>query len=362
MLRRTRKFLPALALLLAMLALLAALGFGMARWSPGAGMGADGGDAAPGSAYLRGLEAVGLTISPGDAPAPADFLAGRHDRGGLAAAWFVEEPPFFESGVHPVRIGVEDAHGNRAFFDAELTVLGNSEPPAITGARDIEAMLGTPIMYRSGVSAADAFGRPLALEIDNSAVDAGAPGRYEVLYFAYDAWGNRAEARIWLHILEIEPEYVHARVDEILDGIFFDGMTQVEQARAIFDWVGRNVRFTSDVGYSSAYEAALAALNRRAGNCFVFFGVTHVMLERAGVPAMRIDRVPGSATTNHRWNLINPDGLGWFHMDTTPSGVDIDRFMFTSTQAEEFTELIEARLRRANYFLYDPSLYPEIER
>jgi len=40
----------------------------------------------------------------------------------------------------------------------------------------------------------------------------------------------------------------------------------------------------------------------------------------------------------------------------------IDRFMFTQTQAEEFTDIIQRAGQGRDYFTFDPSLYPEIVR
>ena len=301
-----------------------------------------------------------ITIYPGEVLSADDFLVDVFDLSPIGRVWFLEEPNFFSTGYQTVSILVSDIWGNEAAFQAELTVLNNYQPPVITGAQDMEVMLGSPIMFRQGVSAYDAFGRPISFYIDNSAVDAGRPGAYNVVYYAVDEWGNRTETSIVLHILSIDTEYVYARVDAILEQILYDGMTQVEQARAIYDWVRSNVRFTSDIRRDSAYEAAYAALTRRSGNCFVFFGISHVMLTRAGVPSMRIDRVPGAARTNHRWNIINPDGLGWHHFDSLPTAMSLDTFMFTSSEAREFTRLLNERYGRINYYYYDPSLYPEI--
>jgi hypothetical protein len=94
----------------------------------------------------------------------------------------------------------------------------------------------------------------------------------------------------------------------------------------------------------------------------VFYAISELLLTMAGIPNMRIDRIPGTTST-HVWNLINPDELGWHHFDTTPLIVrQLDRFMFTQTQAEEFTRIINAEGQGRDYFTFDPELYPEIAR
>ena len=109
-------------------------------------------------------------------------------------------------------------------------------------------------------------------------------------------------------------------------------------------------------GFPPGYDAANQALIGRRGKCVVFASITGVMLTRAGIPNMDILRVGG--ITNHRWNLFNPDDLGWFHLDTGPNG-GLDFFMFTSSQAREFS-VIRRQTGLTNYFTYDPTLYPEI--
>jgi len=87
------------------------------------------------------------------------------------------------------------------------------------------------------------------------------------------------------------------------------------------------------------------------------------MFTRAGIPNMLIERIPGTPTA-HRWNLINPDDLGWHHYDSFPVrlGMGIQMAFFTDTQAAEFTEQIAGFTDRPveNYYTYDPLLYPEI--
>jgi hypothetical protein len=85
---------------------------------------------------------------------------------------------------------------------------------------------------------------------------------------------------------------------------------------------------------------------------------SHVLLTRAGIDNRIVQRIP-EATSPHYWNLVNA-GTGWRHFDTCPSptgavGFD-ERFMFTESQAREYTETITAR---DHYYDYDKSTVPE---
>jgi len=301
-----------------------------------------------------------VVIAPGDAVSATDFIEEIFDFSEITRIELLHELDLFTPGNQVVFVLVADEWDNETVVTSRLYVLENDVPPVIEGVQSLEVMLGNPVLYRQGVTATDALGRNIFFEIDNSAVDLTTPGEYSVIYSATDAWGNRSEIETTVFILSIDPEYVYERVDVILAQILRPDMTQVQEARAIYNWVSANIRFTSDVRRDSVYEAAHAALTNRSGNCFAFFGISHVMLTRAGIPSLRIDRIPGAARTNHRWNLINPDGLGWHHFDSTPVTGIWDTFMFTSTQAREFSERLSAVMGRANYFLYDPDLYPDI--
>jgi hypothetical protein len=88
------------------------------------------------------------------------------------------------------------------------------------------------------------------------------------------------------------------------------------------------------------------------------------MLTRAGIENMMVTRVGGGS--NHYWNLINPDGGGWYHFDTTPLSTQVrsgvNRFMFTDTEAEKYTEIVLQDVNTRNYYTYDKTLYPEVVR
>jgi len=304
---------------------------------------------------------VNRQIPKGDPLLASDFLTNVYDASPITLMDFVSPPGYLSVGTHVLPVMVKDYFGNYSIFEPTVTILGNDIPPTIVGAYNIESMRGNAIMFRQGVSAYDAFGRELRFNVDSATVNTNENGLYSATYWVEDAWGLRAEVEIYVRIIGVDPEVVRTRADNILAGILREDMTQVQEARAIFNWITANVGFLSAIGYESVYEGAFQGLQHRRGNCFVFYALSEVMLTQAGIPNMRIERIPGQPD-NHRWNLINPDGLGWHHFDSTPSRVPMDRFMFTSTQAEIFTERVRSEVGTRNYYTYDPTLYPEIVR
>ena len=308
-------------------------------------------------------ELVHKTIPMSESVFPGDFVTDIFDESPITSVVFITEPDVFQAGDQLVEIAVEDLYGNRGTFISLLTVIKNEIPPVIEGTRTIESMLGNPIMYRQGVTATDAFGRTLEFEVDSSGVDQNKTGTYKVTYRVEDCCGLRDEVEVTVYVVNVDPDLVNERVDAILEGIINDNMTQVEKVQAIHSWIRRNVSYTGTIGGpQSAYEGAHRALQDRSGNCFIYYSIGEVMLTRAGIPNMRIERKPGTPT-RHRWNLINPDDLGWHHFDAMPTRLgNINRlmYMFTDSQAANFARQLLGSNNIGDFYTYVPELYPEV--
>ncbi|MCL1787546.1 MAG: hypothetical protein FWG38_06130 [Defluviitaleaceae bacterium] len=305
------------------------------------------------------VHAVNITVPMGTPVIPMDMIEAADPVG---FAQFINPPDIFRSGNQTVEIEVTDAANRRGVFTATLTVLPNDIPPTITGVADITVSTRSTLLLRQNVAAHDAFGRPLDFFIDSHQVDVDTPGRYPIVYYTYDDCGNRTEVAATVTVTSVDIDEVYRRIDNILAGITTDEASQVEQARAVHTWMTRNMTYAATIGLTGRYENADQGLRHRSGNCFVYFYTAEMMLTRLGIPNLRVDRLGGE--TNHRWHLINPDELGWHHFDTSPHhlsvAAQVDTFMFTSTQAAAYTQLIEDRLGRSHYYAYDPALLPEI--
>jgi len=306
--------------------------------------------------------AVSKTIRIGEEVKPEDFVTDIFDASPIASVTFVDEPNIFAKSDQIVEVAIEDEYGNSEVFAAALTIILNETPPVIEGTHTIESLKGNPIMYRQGVTAYDDFGRELDFEVDSSMVDQHEEGKYTVTYRAVDFTGLSTEIEVTVLVINVDPEEVNERVDEILASILTDGMTQVEQLKAIHTWVRRNVSYSASMGGpQSVYEGAYRALRDRRGNCYIFFSISDVLLTRAGIPNMKIVRIEGTPT-RHLWNLVNPDGLGWYHFDSLPTrfGFTSQMYMFTASDAKRYSRQLAEVHGSPNFFTYDPDLYPEI--
>jgi len=306
------------------------------------------------------------TIQIGAAVIPEDFVDDVFDESEIYSIEFVEEPDVLAHRDQIVTVEITDIHGNSDVFSGGLSIQLNQEPPVIEGTDAIILMVGDSALYLRDVTATDDFGRDITerIEVDSSGVDQLAVGEYTVVYTVVDFTGLQAQVEEKVHVVEIDKDYVHERVDEALAGIINDNMTQLEKVKAIHNWVRRNINYSvTRGGPATAYEGAYIALRDRRGNCYIFYSISEVMLTRAGIPNMRIERIEGTPT-RHRWNLVNPDDLGWHHFDSYPTRIGQGERMafFTDSQADNFARQIQAINNMRNYYTYDPELYPEIVR
>jgi transglutaminase-like putative cysteine protease len=308
--------------------------------------------------------AVSRAIKIGESVTPYDFVTDIIDASPIGSVTFIREPDIFAKRDQIVEVAIEDIFGNRDVFVSSLTVLLNETPPVIEGATTIQAMVGSAILYRQEVTARDDFGREIDLHIDNRGVDVNTTGTYTATYWAEDLSGLRTEVEVTIYVIDIDPTDIETQIDEILSRIITDDMTQLQQVLAIHRYVRSNIRFAGVRGRpDSVYEGAALALQLRSGNCFAFYSLSEMLLTRAGIPNMRIMRVP-TAPSAHFWNLVNPDDLGWHHYDAFPAfAASGDRgSFFTDSQAESFTLVMKEHNKRNDFYTYDRTLYPEVVR
>lgn len=141
---------------------------------------------------------------------------------------------------------------------------------------------------------------------------------------------------------------------DVLDGIVRDGMTQLEQARAVFDYVHDHITYTGQSDKSDWENGAYAGLITGRGDCFTYYAVSRALLTALGIDNLAVERVGGE--TRHFWNLVDC-GDGWYHFDACPRSSKLPpflSFMFTDRQAADFT----AEAGRS-YYDFDGSLLPE---
>ncbi|MDR2131769.1 MAG: hypothetical protein LBP30_00270 [Clostridiales Family XIII bacterium] len=305
-------------------------------------------DTSPPSATVRDR-----TVCTLDSLTAEDFVAEVRDMSEVSVE-FVNPPIFGKTGKQDVEIKLTDAFGNESVAVAALTVVRDTGRPTISGVKNRSVFLNGSIGYRAGVRVSDDFDDSVRLEIDSSAVNTGAPGRYPVYYRAVDASGNERTVSAYVSVLIADEASVYGKADEILGEITNGGMSQYEKAKAIYDWLSANVSYINTGSKKGILQGALDAFVLKRGDCYTYYAAGEVLLTRAGIDNVGVRRVAGTPTA-HYWSLVNA-GDGWRHFDACPAPIsNLNKFMFTEKTAREYTQRIGRR-----YYDYDAEQYPAV--
>jgi len=287
---------------------------------------------------------------------PEDFVSDIVDATKVTVT-FQTEPDWTKAGDQTVVVILTDAAGNVTEITSSL--LSDSEAPVITGAKNLEAYVGSTVSYKKGISVTDNADAKPALEIDNSAVDLAKAGVYDVTYRATDAAGNTATVTVQLTVREkpenfVEPEVIYARVDAILAKFIRDDMTDREKAEAIYVWTRRD---TGHLTYGSAphredwLQTANEFLDVRKGDCFYFFAIQKLMFERLGIPTIDARKVKNfEGDSNHFWLLVSVDGgKTYYHFDNVWSKA---LCLVTDAELDAFSDAVDSHPFNRNKDLY----------
>lgn len=270
---------------------------------------------------------------------------------------FKESYDFTREGKFDVVVVVTDEAGNTTESVIPCTVVDDVTPPEITGVQPLTVAQGDAISYKKDVSVTDDKDENPTLEVDTSLVNPDKRGTYKVTYTATDAAGNVSEKTTTIKIVsakisEATEETVNAKADEILSEIITEGMTQKQQAKAVFDWVVKNITYSESAGIDDLLSAAYKGMFYRIGDCTVKQKTAEVMLNRLGIKNMEIEKIRD--TRGHYWLLIDV-GEGWYHYDPN---LQLDGTLIFYWHDADLWAYSNAHKNTHNY---DPSKYPHIQ-
>lgn len=306
---------------------------------------------------------LSLTVPGGsdEIPEPADFVTEVSDASAVTVA-YAKTPDFETPGKRGVTLILTDEVGNVTKLRASFTVTAPEEEPlpppvevklpVIQGVKNLFMNVGTWISYKSGVSAADSEGNPLTVEVNSSAVKRNEPGAYTITYTATDKNGNTASAQATVTVYEITEDILRPYVNKVLNKILTENMTQLEKARAIYDWMKAHVSYTAYAYKDHWMRAAYSGFLNGRGDCYVYYAMARSLLDAAGIENMEICR--DNPAKPHYWNLVNC-GDGWYHFDTCPHyrQYPLESFMLTDAEVKAYSENCVK-----DYYSFDASLYP----
>ncbi len=269
---------------------------------------------------------------------------------------FETEPDFTKTGTQDVVIIATDKGGNTTSHKAKMTLEEDTEAPVIEFVKETKLYIGDSASYKSYVKVTDNCKDEPALTIDAAGVDINKTGIYTVTYTATDCSGNSSSKSMELVVCErtYSLDEVNAIADNILARIITPGMSTLEKTRAIFDYVKGHIGYISFSEKGDYVRAAYEGFTTGRGDCYVYASASKVLLTRAGITNMDIERIP-SGNSMHYWNLVDiGDGHGWYHFDTTPRKDRPVIFLWDDATIKKYSDA------HNNCHNYDRSRYPVI--
>lgn len=219
----------------------------------------------------------------------------------------------------------------------KINLFFDREAPQIHGVKDLFTYAGDALSYREDIYLTDNRDESPRLTVDSAKVDLSQPGTYEVIYTAKDASSNKTTASATVTVLEKQEGYVdmqtiYAAVDVQLDKILMSGMTEYQQVEAIYQWARSYLMYAGHTTRGSYHQAGYEMLTNGSGDCYGYFAVTKLMLERLGIPNIDVQKVKRNDTdSEHFWSLVSVDGgVTYYHLDTTPRLGGDDIFLMVS--------------------------------
>lgn len=249
-----------------------------------------------------------------------------------------------------------DEGGNSVKGEVTLKLKDDTEPPILDGVHDIYVYQGNSVSYKDGITVSDNCVEKIKFEVDAASVNTDEVGTYPVTYTVTDVGGHTVSAscNVIVQEREYDMDEINAAADAILAEIITDDMTDRDKAWAIYSYIRGHMYFIDDYVEGSYIKACYDGVVCWKGDCYVYACTAQTLLTRAGVKNMMISKIP--TRRHHYWNLVDVDGTGWYHYDTTPRAEENHPTFFLKTDAE----MMEYSHAHYNCFNYDREAYPEI--
>ena len=265
-------------------------------------------------------------------------------------------PDFSAAGEQPVALVLTDAGGNQTELTAKLTVVKDEEAPVIYGVKKYTLYIGQTATYKKGVIAEDNKDGEVEIKVDSSGVNPRSEGEYTAVYSATDAAGNTASIEVTVTVIKeaVTLDEVNAIADQVLSEITTPGMTQKQKAEKIFKYVNTHIFYSGDSDKSDWMKEAKRGILEASGDCFTYYSVAHLLLERVGIQNLTVERDHREGESRHYWHEINY-GEGWYYFDATSLKEPLTKIFMTLADLDAYS----AQIGRDNYFYrFDRENYP----
>ncbi len=269
---------------------------------------------------------------------------------------YKKQPDFSLVGEQIVKILLADEANNETELEAKVTVIQDTEPPEIYGVKDNTIYINNPVSYKKDVYVYDNRDREISVQVDSSNVNQKQVGSYKVIYTATDSSGNTSmkEATYTVKEMRVTMEQLEALADEVLAKITTPDMTLREKAWEIYEYENKLLTYTGVSDKTDWMFEAYNGLTNKVGDCFTYFSMSELLLNRIGMETMRVERMSKPGEAKHYWHLVN-FGEGWYHFDACIHIPKLVSFMLTDAEMDAFS----ARVGKDNYYYrFDKANYP----
>lgn len=276
-------------------------------------------------------------------PEASDMVDHVYDISGVTSIEYAEKPDIKGGGIFRIPIRLTDNYGNQNVVYAGLAVISDDSAPVIHGINNITIVQGQTPDISTGIYATDNYSQNVSVRIDAGKLNKDVPGTYEIIYTATDDAGNKTREVSTVTVTKkpapkkkvkkktvskkktvtrvkkkAKTSYYSREADRMANALIkkLRRSNNVETARAIFNWVHKNVHYVHSSSRFSGKRAAYQGLKYHSGNCRVFAYTCQLLLNKAGIRNMIVTRYP-ITSTEHFWNLVYMNG-GWYHCDATP--------------------------------------------
>lgn len=202
--------------------------------------------------------------------------------------------------------------------------------------------------FKQFVSATDDRDGKVNLKVDTSKINWNKQGIYKIYYHATDRAGNKKTA--WAKIQVLKPGSAESAADQVLRSITRNGWSDTKKAKAIYKYVRGHLSYVQNSSHVHWQQAGLRALRYQSGDCYTYYALSRLLLTRAGIPNVMINRYPTPGGQRHFWNLAYVQG-GWYHFDTTPRRRKENFCLWTDAQLHGYSS--------GYTFRFKESLYPK---
>ena len=153
-------------------------------------------------------------------------------------------------------------------------------------------------------------------------------------------------------------EEIDELAQDVLDDILTDDMTQVDKMWAIYKYVNSSMTYDGTSNKNDWRVEAKRGFTSGYGDCFTYYSMSDILLEKIGVEKMKVNRVGGQS--KHYWHMVNVDG-NWYHFDPCYRRNSEGRWnAFLRTDAEVAAFAAKVGIPNYEYYTYDKTKYPAV--